>query len=120
MDRDQRILRDILWAIESAETNAAAGRDEFLRSPLMQDAVLFRLLVLGEAVGRLSDEIRNANPQVPWHRFRRFRNETIHNYNAIDALDAWDIVENILPALKVQIQALLQSWAWFRVGVKLD
>ena len=57
-------LTDILDAAEVIQSYAA--RDASLDDPLVQDAILFRLTVIGEAVKQLSVETRAKEPDVDW------------------------------------------------------
>lgn len=57
-------LTDILDAAEVIQSYAA--RDASLDDPFVQDAILFRLTVIGEAVKQLSVETRAKEPDVDW------------------------------------------------------
>jgi uncharacterized protein with HEPN domain len=73
-EREQDALNDILEAIGLFEGWTQAGGASFQQSAMMQSAVVYPLLVIGEAVGRLSDEVTAQQSQIPWRRIRRFRN----------------------------------------------
>jgi len=72
MRRDDLYLNDI---IESTDHVAAfiAGVDfaTFQESEMMRSAVVQKLAIIGEAAARLSEEVRNRHPEVPWPT-RRF------------------------------------------------
>ncbi|WP_347176971.1 HepT-like ribonuclease domain-containing protein [Parafrankia sp. EAN1pec] len=67
--------------IEAAVAAAAFVQDvdeaAFLESDLIQSAVLQKLLVIGEAAGRVSPEIRGRWPDLPWRSVTGFRNIAI-------------------------------------------
>jgi uncharacterized protein with HEPN domain len=65
---DRVYLLHIRDAIARIEEYAAGGRVEFVSSPLTQDGIIRQLEIIGEASKRLSDELRDANPSVPWRR----------------------------------------------------
>ena len=61
MDRDFGVLVDILIAARDIlEFNQATTKEEFLRSKLLQSAVLHKLVVIGEAAAdSLRDSVRS-------------------------------------------------------------
>lgn len=67
MRRDDAHLLDILKAARLAiEFKGSADKTTFLRDAKTQSAVLHQLLIVGEAVKRLSADFREAHPDVPW------------------------------------------------------
>lgn len=53
-----------------------------------QDAVMMRLVSIGELVNRLIEQdpdFINDNPQVPWNMIRGMRNKIAHDYFGIDS-----------------------------------
>jgi uncharacterized protein with HEPN domain len=71
------------------------------------DAVLMNFVVIGEAVARLSDEIKQKEKHIPWPRIKGLRNMVAHDYFGVDAEEVWQIVQNNLPELIPQIHAIL-------------
>jgi len=63
------------------------------------DAVLFNLQVIGEAIKRLPDDIRNQLPEAHRSAPARLRDLIAHHYFAIDAEIIWDVVTHHVPAL---------------------
>ena len=53
------------------EEYSIVGREEFFAKAHWQDAIIRQLEIVGEASKRLSEELRNANPDVPWRRVFR-------------------------------------------------
>jgi uncharacterized protein with HEPN domain len=98
--------RDELYLVDMIEAATAAMRfvkdiddDDFLESDLIQSAVLQKLLVIGEAAGRVSPEIRTRWPALPWRSVTGFRNIAIHTYFEVDWAIVWRIATNSLPEL---------------------
>lgn len=81
-------LRDIAEAIETIKGHIAAG--EFDRKT--SDAVLYNLVVIGEAAAQLSDETRSAAPEIPWLRVVGLRNLIAHEYFRVDL----EVIQSIL------------------------
>src|SRR5688572_1714785 len=81
MRRDEQRLADILDALDSV-SNITAGLSEltFLADETICFAVVHRLTVAGEAVARLSAEIRGKYEDVPWADIVAFRNILVHEY----------------------------------------
>jgi len=106
--KDDRIfLRHILEAISKVQRFTAAGPADFAENPMVQDAVLRNLEVIGEAVKNLSSGLRAAHPEVPWSRVAGLRDVLIHQYFGVDLDAVWSVVENRLPELKRSVEALL-------------
>lgn len=65
--KDERFyLGHIRDAISDIEKYASVGRDAFMADRMRQDAVIRKLEIVGEAVKRLSVDIRNRRPEIPW------------------------------------------------------
>jgi uncharacterized protein with HEPN domain len=74
MRRQPRVFLDhILESIQLIEEyTAGTVKEDFLRSVKLQDLVMGRLEIIGEAVRHLPDEIKNENPDIPWRRIGRY------------------------------------------------
>jgi len=72
----------------------------FYDSRLVQDAVIRNLQVMAETSQRLSDEIKNQYPDIPWDDISGFRNILVHDYLGIDLDVIWSVVEQELPRLE--------------------
>ena len=67
MQRDAAYLRDILEAARLALAYLQkVDREAFDRDTQLQDAVLRRLEIIGEAARRVSADTRRAHPEIPW------------------------------------------------------
>lgn len=110
MRNDEAILLDIAKAANLA-MQFVKGLDEgaFIYDLKTQSAVLHQLLVIGEAVKRLSEEFRSAHPEIPWRFAAGMRNHLIHAYDAVDLEEVWKVVQRDLPELLAQIEPLLPS-----------
>ena len=109
-NRDDRMfIEDMLSRIELIADFTAPGRDDFMQSRMMQEAVIRGLEIIGEASRNISDDLRDAHPEVPWRQITAFRNFVIHVYWNIKLDRIWDIVENDLPRLKPQLVKILDE-----------
>ena len=84
MRDDTLYLRHILECIRRIEANVAGGREQFMASHTLQDAVLRNLRTLTESTQRLSNTLKAAHPDVEWRRISAFRNVLVHDYLGID------------------------------------
>jgi uncharacterized protein with HEPN domain len=89
-----------------------AGHDleAFSANQQVQDAILRRLEIIGEAVKNLPQNIRDDNPQVPWRQIAGTRDKVIHDYLGVDEDLIWNVVENLLPELRIQVRTILSAF----------
>ena len=106
--RDEGLyVADIRDAIDSILTYTVGGREAFFTNPMIQDAVVRNIEVIGEAVRGITDPVRNAHPDIPWAKLAGTRDRVIHGYFRVDLTIIWEIVESELPTLRQKIVALL-------------
>lgn len=100
MPRDDATIVDILKAARAAESFLVGfSKELFLQDSKTQSAVLHQLLVLGEAVKRLSEDFRNQHSVVLWNQIAGLRDVVIHQYDAVDLDEVWKTVTSDLPTL---------------------
>lgn len=109
MRDDTERLRDILEAIGRIERYAGAGTAAFEHNELIQNWVIHYLQIIGEASGRLSEELRAQHPEVPWSKIIGMRHILVHDYFDIDLDIVKAVLETDLPVLKPQILAILEK-----------
>ena len=107
MDRDVQYLLDILASAWMARTYVEGVTiHEFLRDTKLQDSVVRRIEIIGEAAGRISSAFREENPEIPWNEIRGMRNRMIHAYDDIDMDIVWETVQQDIPRLISQLERL--------------
>lgn len=67
---------------------------------MAQDAVVRNIEIIGEGVRGVSQETRNAHPEIPWRKITGTRDRVIHGYFRVDLDIVWEIVEKELPDSK--------------------
>jgi uncharacterized protein with HEPN domain len=98
MPRDEATLLDIVTAARLAiEFRGELDKDAFLADLKTKAAVLHELLVLGEAVKRLSPSFRSKVPEVPWSLIAGMRDVLIHHYDVVDPEEVWKAVTVDIP-----------------------
>lgn len=63
--------------------------------------------IFGEAASRISVEVRNAAPQMPWSDIISMRNRLVHAYFDINYDIVWKAAIEEIPALLPALRALL-------------
>ncbi len=72
-------------------------------------AILYQIAVIGEATKRLSQDLRQQHPEIPWREIAGMRDLLIHKYDQVDFDVIWDVVESKLPQLLTLLEPLLPS-----------
>lgn len=70
---------------------------------------MHNLQILAESTQRLSASLKDKHHEVDWRNISGFRNVAVHEYHRIDVKVVWDIVEQDLPVLEEQIEAILKE-----------
>jgi uncharacterized protein with HEPN domain len=104
-----RLIDDILNAIDVIESFSVSSIDEFLADEKTQDAIMYNLIIMGEAANRLPEDFREQNPQIPWSSIIGTRNVIVHGYDQVKLQIVWDIVKKNLGSLKTDLLSLLVS-----------
>ena len=110
MERDSALVLDIITSARLIRSYVEGVRmDEFLSNIQLQDSVIRRIEIIGEASGRISPQFREAHPEIPWQAMRGMRNRMIHGYDDIDLYIVWNTTQESIPALLELIEPLLNS-----------
>lgn len=104
-----KLLNDILDAVNRIVQYASGKtRADYLASNELRDAVQWNFAVIGEALAQLYKIDPGTSERIAeWRRIIAFRNQLIHGYGVIKHEITWDIIENKLPVLRADVQALL-------------
>jgi uncharacterized protein with HEPN domain len=81
MKRDESVyLQHILDAIAKIDLYLQGVSEEsFTQQSLIQDGVIRQLEIIGEAVKRISTDLRSYQPQIPWQDIAGMRDKLIHD-----------------------------------------
>lgn len=74
---------------------------------MAQDAVIRNFEVIGEAVKRIPESMKEERPDIPWRRIAGLRDVLIHQYMRVDLEAVWAIVRDDLPEFKQAVAEIL-------------
>jgi uncharacterized protein with HEPN domain len=101
-------LQDILESIVEIESFTTGVDFEGFRANREKIlAVVKSIEIIGEAVKKVPDEVRDRFPQIPWRAIAGMRDVLVHEYWGIDVNVVWATVKEGLPPLK----AVIVEWA---------
>jgi len=105
LDRIERIKFAEI-AFEKAEVDRDTGED----AQIVYDAILYNLLVIGEAVKGLTEEITSRNSAIPWKEIAKLRDILAHKYFRVDSAVIRTVLnaplENLRGTCKVELDKL--------------
>jgi uncharacterized protein with HEPN domain len=102
-------LEDMLEFCDAVLAYTAGQDARSLAADAMRlDATLRKLSLIGEAATRIPEAIRALAPDIPWRKIVATRNRMIHAYQDTEMSPLWSIVSSDVPALRLDLQALLQ------------
>ena len=111
MKRNIRLYLQDLWesilAIEKYTKNLS--EEDFISNHMVQDAVVRRLEIIGEAVKNIDDEYRNKYPLIPWKKIAGMRDIIAHEYFGVKLDRIWDVIRKDLPVLREKIKIIIDA-----------
>lgn len=103
-------LEDILESTDKIQNYAGdLSYEDILQDKMRIDAIVRNFEIIGEASGKIPQEVRDKFPSVEWKKISNFRNILAHEYFGIKYKIMWDIIKNKLPQLEKQIKAIVEQ-----------
>jgi len=96
LERCHRIIRFI-----------GPGREKFMASEELQDAVIRNVEVIGEAAKLVSAESRVSLPSLDWKAICGMRDVLIHDYIGVDLDEVWNVASTRIPELQAVLEQFL-------------
>lgn len=107
MLRDKQALTDIITAIEQiVRYSYNLQRETLQNDDEKQAAILYRLVIIGEATKRLSKEFRERYSMIPWRQMAGLRDVVVHDYDELDLEILWNVIKINLPDILPQIKSI--------------
>jgi uncharacterized protein with HEPN domain len=99
---------DIIENIERIE-RFTAGLDlhSFAANEQVVLAVKYALRIISEAATKLGDVAADLCPDIPWREIRGLGNRLRHDYDSIDIVCIWLLIERNLPPVKIACGGVL-------------
>ena len=92
-----RRCRQILEGVDSSAYLASLG---------LQEQVELNMLHLGEVAARISDDVKDAHPEILWHEMIGMRNILVHEYFRVKPIVLFETVATQFPELERQLEGL--------------
>ncbi len=108
--KDFACLLNILESIEKIKsyTDVFQNADDFHDDTKSFDAVMMNFVVIGEMADKLTHEfVDTTSCSIDWHKTIGFRNIIAHNYFGIDAEEVWQIIQNDISRLNLEIKKII-------------
>ncbi len=103
-------IADILAAIDSIDRyRAGLSLDALQTDARTFHAILFNLVIIGEAAGSVPDDVQRSRPDIPGADMRAMRNFIAHGYFAVSPTIVWETITKDLPPLVAPLRAMLPS-----------
>ena len=93
------------------EFTRTATRSDLEANHLLLSGCCYQISVVGEAVKRLSNEIRSAYTEIPWKDIAGMRDRLIHGYDSVDVDELWKTATEDIPILLEQIKRITSELA---------
>ncbi len=84
-------------------------KERFFEDIMLQEAVIRRIEVIGEAAKNISQQLKKVYSSIPWKAVAGMRDILIHEYFGVDLEEVWNTATKDIPKLKQQIEAILKE-----------
>ena len=108
MVEDRQYLVDMVQAADDvALVVAGVSEDEFMKDRIRQLAVMQAIAIIGEAAGKVSEDLQSRYVQVQWPQIIGTRHRLIHGYASVKLGIVWETATKSVPTLRQQIANIL-------------
>jgi len=100
-------IQDILNAIDSIQSRTAGmSFNQFSQDETIVKAVLYDLIIIGEAAINIPAGVQALTSELPWRLMSDMRNIMAHEYFQVNLRVTWSTIQNNLPPLIHPLQQL--------------
>lgn len=93
-----------------ARNSNGLEKDAFLKDETLKRAFVRSFEIIGEAVKKLPEEIRQNHTQIEWRLIAGMRDRLIYGYFGVDYEIVWDAVVNKIPLLEQAVRRILKTF----------
>ncbi len=109
MNKDRETLLDLIRACQlSIQFCADLDWQAFSQDLKTQSSVLYQIVIIGEAVNRLSSGFIVNNPQIPIRQIKGMRNRIVHEYKEVDLKVLWEAMRTSIPELLKELEKTIE------------
>lgn len=107
---DPKRLHDIVQAIDTIFGYVGnCDMQAFIADKRTYHAVIYNLMIIGEAANMLTFEFRDSHPNTQWRQITNMRNFLIHGYHNVEEDLVWEAITNGLHPIREQIASYLEE-----------
>ena len=112
MFMSERKLSDLITGILGSiahvrDYSSNLSIDEFSSDSMRVEACLYNVRIIGKAISKLPEDVKTANPQIPWILLEKTKSKLIHDHNDTDIQLLWSLIKFELPSLVKKLEKLL-------------
>lgn len=107
-NKDKSLILLMLETIDKIMlfTSDLSSAEEFEKDIKSFDATIMNFIVLGESVGKLTEQFKEVHSKIEWQKIYAFRNVLAHDYFGIYPPEVWEIIQKHLPKLKIELESI--------------
>lgn len=83
--------------------------EQLTTDSMRMHATIYNIQIIGEASYKLTNDFKEAHPEVPWTLMEKMRHVLVHDYYRILPEALWDVVTSDIPDLKRMMEKLQKS-----------
>ena len=81
--------------------------ESFRENDTLKRAFVRSLEIIGEAAKKVSQDVRDQQPEIEWRKIMGMRDKLIHNYFGVDYIIVWDVATTKLSDIREKLHDLL-------------
>lgn len=100
----EKVVKDIKYLLRVTKD---VSKTELEENETLLDSVMFRFIQISENIKRLTKELKNDNPHIPWVLVIGLRNRIVHEYGKVDITVIYDVLKENLNELYKDLKELI-------------